>query len=36
MIKFGGGLERSLENYAEDKIQFPMWLLLSYDGSTKP
>jgi hypothetical protein len=35
MIKFGGWLERSLENYAGDKIRFLMLLLLPYDGSTE-
>jgi hypothetical protein len=35
MIKFGGWLEGSLGNYAEDKIWFPMLLLLLCDGSAE-
>jgi hypothetical protein len=35
MIKSGGWLEGSLGNCVEDRIQFPMLLLLPYDGSTE-
>jgi hypothetical protein len=35
MINFGGWLGRSLGNYAEDKIRFPMLLLLLCDDPTE-
>jgi hypothetical protein len=35
MINFGDWLGRNLGNYAEDKTQFPMLLLLQCDGSTE-